>query len=44
MKLRVLSKMNIQNNIIIKNQSFSNLDIDNELQIKEIIESIKNNL
>ena len=33
--------MNIQNNITIKNQSFSNLDINNELQIKEMINQLK---
>ncbi len=38
---RVLSKMNIQKKIIIKNQSFADLDIDDELQTKEMIEKLK---
>ena len=38
---RVLSKMNIQNNIKIKNQSFSNLDINDEFQSKEMINQLK---
>ena len=38
---RVLSKMNIQNNIKIKNQSFSNLDINDEFQTKEMINQLK---
>ena len=38
---RVLSKMNIQSNITIKNQTFSNLDINSELQIKEMIDKLK---
>ena len=42
-ELRVLSKMNIQNNITIKNQSFSNFDIDNELHVKKIINELKKN-
>ena len=38
---RVLSKMNIQNNILIKNQTFSDLDVNNELQIDEMINKLK---
>ena len=40
-ELRVLSKINIQDNITIKNQSFSNFDIDNELHIERIINELK---
>ena len=38
---RVLSKMNIQNNITIKNQTFLDLDINNEVQITEMIDQLK---
>ena len=38
---RVLSKINIQKNILIKNQSFLDLDINNELQINEMINQLK---
>ncbi len=38
---RVLSKMNIQNNISIKNQTFLDLDINNDLQIKKMIGQLK---
>ena len=40
-EIRVLSKMNIQNNISIKNQTFSDLDVNNELQIGEMINKLK---
>ncbi len=38
---RVLSKMNIQKNITIKNQSFFGLDINNDFQITEMINQLK---
>ena len=38
---RVLSKMNIQNNITIKNQTFLDLDISNEVQITKMIDQLK---
>ena len=40
-ELRVLSKINLKENIIIKNQTFSNLNINNEKQVKIIISSLK---
>ena len=40
-ELRVLSKINIQNNLTIKNQSFMNLDLENNLQIEKIISELK---
>ena len=40
-EIRVLSKMNIQNNILIKNQYFSNLDINNLSQINQMINNLK---
>ena len=33
--------MNIQNNITIKNQSFSNLNFDNDLKINKMIRQLK---
>ena len=38
---RILSKMNIQDNVTIKNQSFKNLDINNESQINKMINQLK---
>ncbi len=38
---RALSKINIQKNIVLKNQSFSNLDINNDQQIETIIKELK---
>tara|TARA_B100001121_G_scaffold200039_1_gene174927 strand:- start:1273 stop:2352 length:1080 start_codon:yes stop_codon:yes gene_type:complete len=38
---RVLSKMNIQKNVTIKNQSFVDLDINNDLQIKKMVNQLK---
>ena len=40
-EVRILSKINIQKNMIIKNQSFPNLDINNDLEIKEMISQLK---
>ena len=40
-EVRSLSKMNIQNNITIKNQSFSNLNFDNDLKINKMIRQLK---
>ncbi len=40
-EVRVLSKINIKDNVIIKNQSFSNTDIENLDQIKKIIKNLK---
>ena len=40
-ELRVLSKINIQNNLTIKNQSFVDLDIENDLQLEKVINELK---
>jgi len=40
-EIRTLSRISIQNNLILKNQSFSNTDINNLKNIKEIINSLK---
>ncbi len=40
-ELKVLSKMNIQNDITIKNQSFTNFDINKISQIEKIISELK---
>ncbi len=40
-QLRVLSKMNIQNIVTIKNQSFENFNIDEISQIKKIVNELK---
>ena len=40
-KVRVLSKIILNNDIILKNQSFSKSDIENDTQIKNIIYSLK---
>ena len=40
-EVRSLSKMNIQNNITIKNQSFSNLDFNDDLKINKMINQLK---
>ena len=40
-ELRVLSKINIQNNLTIKNQSFLDLDIENDLQLEKVISKLK---
>ena len=39
--LRVLSKITLKNNIVIKNQSFLNVDLQNEENIKKIIYDLK---
>ncbi len=40
-KIRILSKIIFKDDIILKNQSFLNLNIDNENEIKDIIISLK---
>ena len=40
-EIRTLSKINIQDNIILKNQSFSDIDINNDEQFKDITNSLK---
>ena len=40
-EIRILSKINIKKNITIKNQSFLDLDINNDLQIKEMVNQLK---
>ncbi len=40
-ELRVLSRINIKDNVILKNQSFSNTDVDDLKKIKEIISNLK---
>ena len=39
--LRILSKINIQKNVILKNQTFLDIDINNNAQISEIIPKLK---
>jgi len=41
-EIRILSKINIQKNIILKNQSFSKINIEDMEQIKNIIFLLKN--
>ena len=41
-EIRVLSKIDIQKNIILKNQSFPKIDIENVEQVKKIIYLLKN--
>ena len=40
-KIRILSKIIFKNNIILKNQSFLNLNIEDEKEIEDIIASLK---
>ena len=40
-KIRVLSKIDIQNNLTIKNQSFPDLDLNNDIEIQEMIKQLK---
>tara|TARA_Y100000591_G_scaffold326046_1_gene348027 strand:- start:585 stop:1664 length:1080 start_codon:yes stop_codon:yes gene_type:complete len=40
-KIRVLSRISLKDNIILKNQTFTNIDLDNLEQIKDIIGSLK---
>ena len=41
-EIRVLSKIDIQRNIILKNQTFSKIDIEDVEQVKNIIYLLKN--
>ncbi len=41
MEIRILSRISISNNVILKNQSFSNIDLQNEKQIEKIISKLK---
>jgi len=41
-EVRVLSRITISDNVILKNQSFSNMDVNNIDQINNIIEDLKN--
>ncbi len=40
-EIRVLSKIDIQNNLTIKNQSFPDLDLNNDIEIQEMIKQLK---
>ena len=39
--IRVLSRITVNNDVILKNQSFSNIDINNNEQLKKIINNLK---
>ncbi len=39
--VRILSKININDDIILKNQSFTNMDLENSLKIKSITNDLK---
>jgi hypothetical protein len=41
-EIRILSRISISNNEILKNLSFANLDIENKQDIEEIIQNLKN--
>ena len=41
-ELRVLSKIYIKNNVILKNRTFNNINIENEQEIKSVISELKN--
>tara|TARA_B100000963_G_scaffold358216_1_gene382341 strand:- start:427 stop:1506 length:1080 start_codon:yes stop_codon:yes gene_type:complete len=41
-KIRILSRIFIKENLILKNQSFSDVNLNNSSQIKEIIDKLKN--
>jgi len=40
-KLRILSRITIQDNVVLKNQSFSKIDLNNQDQLNEIIDILK---
>ena len=40
-EVRVLSRINISNNIVLKNQKFEGLNLDNKSQTKKIIDDLK---
>ena len=40
-EIRVLSRINISNNVLLKNQKFSGLNLDDKLQTKKIIDNLK---
>jgi hypothetical protein len=40
-EIRVLSRITIKDDVILKNQSFSNVDIDNDQELKNIINNLK---
>ena len=40
-KLRILSRITIQDDVVLKNQSFSNIDLNNQNQLNEIINILK---
>ena len=41
-ELRILSKINIKNKVILKNKTFKNLNINNEIDMKNVISELKN--
>jgi len=41
-ELRILSKINIKNKVILKNKTFKNLNINNEIDIENVISELKN--
>ncbi len=40
-EMRVLSRITIRDNVVIKNQSFSNIEIDDDKQIEKIVTELK---
>ena len=42
MEIRILSRITIKENVILKNQSFSNIDIDNSDNLAVVINNLKN--
>ena len=40
-KLRILSRITIKDEVVLKNQSFSKIDLNNQVQLKEIIYILK---
>ena len=42
MEIRILSRITIKENVILKNQSFSNIDIDNLNDLADVINNLKN--
>ena len=40
-EIRILSRITVKNNIVLKNQSFSNIDLNNDQQIEKIINDLK---
>ncbi len=40
-EIRVLSRITVKNNIVLKNQSFSDIDLENKQQVVKIIDELK---